>query len=250
MADPFSVGAGILGVISLTIKISEVVFKSGLAWKDAPKDVRTFVVELQSLQTTLSDMQTKLISSSSFEEAFDTNGSALLSHLRANDTSKDTIKEAFENCQAQLTELLHSLKANEADQRFGWDRLKSAFLSRSTHDVISQLSRQCAILDKLVLIDMAALTAHTHLDIEGLRKELQDWHMTEANDKVLQWLSQLSFEEKHQDVLSKLHPGTGKWLLDSDTFKSWRNGQFDTPPNLWCPGTRMLVPLATRGPYP
>ncbi len=238
MADPFSVAASIVSVLSLAIQISQVAIRFGLDWKDAPKDVKAFMLELQSLQMSLIEIQTKLISSPSFEEAFQGISSALLSHLKADDQSKDSIKEAFENCEAQLLVTLNSLKAKEKSHRFGWDRFKEPFLSKSTDSAISQLQRQCRFLERLIFIDTAALVAHTRLEVKEFGKEHQEWHTAEKTHEILKWISGLSFEEKHRDVLSKLHPGTGQWLLNLDEFKAWRNGHLDFPPNLWCPGIR------------
>jgi Cdc6-like AAA superfamily ATPase len=236
MPDPFSIGVGIVGILSLAIQISEVAIQFGLDWKDAPKNVKAFRLELQSLQMTLTEMQMKLISNTSFEVAFDGDSSALLSHLKANHISKDSIKEAFGNCKAQLSELVRNLKSKEGGHRLGWERFKAPFLSKNKESAIFQLQRQCGLLDRLVSIDTAVLAAKTHLDLKEVRKERQKWHTTEENQKILRWLSQLTFEEKHRDILSRRHPGTGQWLLESDTFQAWRNGHCDFPPTLWCPG--------------
>lgn len=129
MADPFSIGGGIVGILGLIIQISQVVGRFGLKWKDAPKVVQAFKTELRSLQVTLSEM-TKLISDPSFEEAFEGNSSAILSHLKAEDTSKDVIKGAFENCEMQLIDVVKCLEANGEGHRLGWQRLKAAFYPR------------------------------------------------------------------------------------------------------------------------
>ncbi len=50
MADPFGIGAGIVGVISLTIQITQAVVQSRLDWKGAPHDVKNFMTELQTLK--------------------------------------------------------------------------------------------------------------------------------------------------------------------------------------------------------
>jgi hypothetical protein len=241
MTEPYSVGAGIVGVLGLAIQISQVLLNFGLDWKKAPKDVKNFRIELQGLQMTLTEIQTRLVSNSSIEEAFKGNSSALLSHLKANDTSQDAIKDAFQNCQAQLMEMVKHLQAKEAGHRLGWGRLKAAFLCKKTQDAISQLQRQCGTLHKLVSVDNAVLASSTYLQVKGARKEQQEWHTAEENYKILRWLSQLSFEEKHRDVLSKLHPGTGQWLLDLAEFKAWMEGEIGSQPNMWCPGIRELT---------
>ena len=141
MAEPFSVAAGIVGVLGLAIQISQMVLKFGLDWKEAPKEVKAFRLELQSLQMTLTEIQTKLISNPSFEEAFDGNSSALLSHLKADDLSQDSIKEAFQTCQTQLIEVIDNFKGRERSHRLGWERFKAPFLSSKTSSAISQLQR-------------------------------------------------------------------------------------------------------------
>jgi hypothetical protein len=47
MADPFSIGGGIVSVIGLAIQVTQVVVQLGLDWKDAPADVKMFMAELQ-----------------------------------------------------------------------------------------------------------------------------------------------------------------------------------------------------------
>jgi hypothetical protein len=238
MAEPFSIAAGIVGVLGLAIQTSQIVLKFGLDWKNASEEIRSFRSELQSLQMTLTEIQTKLVSNPSFEAAFDGNSSALLSHLKADNLSNDCIKEAFEGCHSQLTEAINNFKRQEERRKLGWEHFKAAFLSARTSSAVSRLQRQCQRLNQLMLIDTAVITASTHREVQEVRKEHQAWHIAKDNHKILCWLSQLSFEEKHRDILSKLHPGTGQWLLDMDAFKAWRNGQLDHPPTLWCPGIR------------
>jgi hypothetical protein len=61
MADPFGTGAGIVGVIGLAIQITQVVIQFGIDWKDAPANVKTFMAELGTLKTVLSETNTNII---------------------------------------------------------------------------------------------------------------------------------------------------------------------------------------------
>lgn len=241
MAEPFSIAAGTVGVLSLVIQISQVAIKFGLDWKDAPKQVKSFRLELQSLQIILTEVQTGLLSNPAFQEAWEGRNSALLSHLEADHLSQDVIKESFQDCEMRLTEVVNTLTAREKSHRPDWERFKAPFTSKRTESAVAQLQRQCKILDRLISIDAAALIAQLRLDIKEVRKEHQEWHVAEENHEILHWLSQLNFEEKHRDILSKRHPGTGHWLLESDKFKAWRNGHVDSPSALWCPGIRKCV---------
>lgn len=247
MGEPFSIGAGVVGVLGLTIQISRLIWEFGLDWRNAPEDIRIFMLEIQGLQLSITDIQTRLISSPFFEDAFEGSASALSSHLKASDASRDSIKEAFKCTQQQLQDIVNDLESKAAGRKLGWERLRAPFTSRRARNSIAQLQRQSGILQKLISIDTATLSARTYLEVKDFKHEHQKWHTAKENQDVIEWLikdSQLGFEKKHRDVLSKLYPGTGDWLLESDEFKGWRNGQLDNAPNLWCPGIREL--LSTR----
>src|ERR1700722_11420282 len=70
MAEAFGIGAGIVGVIGLTIQITQVVVQFGLDWKDAPHDIKTFLAELQTLKTVLSETNTNILLNPDFADAF------------------------------------------------------------------------------------------------------------------------------------------------------------------------------------
>jgi hypothetical protein len=53
MSDPLSTGAGIVGVLSLVIQITQTVAQFGIDWRDAPDSVRAFIYELGTLKTVL-----------------------------------------------------------------------------------------------------------------------------------------------------------------------------------------------------
>lgn len=59
----------------------------------------------------------------------------------------------------------------------------------------------------------------------------------EEFEKILSWLSPVSFQDKQADVLQSVQPGTGKWFLESDKFRNWLSGDASL---LWCPGIRKL----------
>ncbi|CCX34027.1 Similar to Ankyrin repeat domain-containing protein 50; acc. no. Q9ULJ7 [Pyronema omphalodes CBS 100304] len=42
-------------------------------------------------------------------------------------------------------------------------------------------------------------------------------------ESLLQWISPLEPQTRHQDVRSKRLPNTGNWFLDSETFRKWRD---------------------------
>jgi len=99
----------------------------------------------------------------------------------------------------------------------------------------------------MVSIDSAVLGASTYKEIKEGRREQRIWHETEENQKILAWISRLSFEATHRDMLSKRHPGTGEWLLASEEFREWKDDLLNQSSILWCPGIRrFLVPMGFK----
>ncbi|KAH8587728.1 WD40-repeat-containing domain protein [Bisporella sp. PMI_857] len=70
MADPFGIGAGIVGVLDLSLQITQVVIEFRLNWKDAPDNVREFMTELGTLETVLFGAKNNIILNPGFAAAF------------------------------------------------------------------------------------------------------------------------------------------------------------------------------------
>ncbi|KAI1120343.1 hypothetical protein F5Y10DRAFT_128012 [Nemania abortiva] len=80
----------------------------------------------------------------------------------------------------------------------------------------------------------------------GITYETKHYYYGAESHRIIpDWLSKpspLRFNEKHRDIYSvaKKTPGTWKWLLDADEFKSWRdwpaNSEDETPRRLLCSG--------------
>ena len=238
MAEAFGIAAGIGGILGLTIQIAQVVVQFGLDWRDAPADVERFMRELRNLKIVLSETNTNLLLNPDFKEAFKNQRSTLLSELGSNALPTTEARSSIESCRGELEKLLDELKERGHGHKMGWERLKSAFLNKRAQSSVDKLRHQCEILNNMVSIDTMTLGVMNHKEIRQARQEQKEWHNAEKNQAILRWLSNLNFEEKQRDILSKRHPGTGRWLLDSDAFKAWRNGHDESPSTLWCPGIR------------
>ena len=240
MADPFSIGGGIVSVIGLAIQITQVVVQFGLDWKDAPVDVKMFMAELQILRTTLSETHTNIILNHDFAEAFENRPSLLLSHLGPNAPCTTDAKIVLQICEKQLKNLLEELEKRAKGHRVGWERIKGAFLARHTRESVENLHRQCAALNNMVSIDTAILGVTTYKEVKDTRREQQEarmeqqkWHQDERAKEMLKWLSTADHGLQQSDYLGRRQEGTGKWLLDSNEFQAWCNRSGDI---LFCPG--------------
>ncbi|KAL7954774.1 ankyrin repeat-containing domain protein [Trichoderma compactum] len=61
-----------------------------------------------------------------------------------------------------------------------------------------------------------------------IQKHFSDIETAEERDKIIMWLSSLSFLTKQKDTYAKYHQGTGKWLLNSQSFQIWFNGNMNS----------------------
>lgn len=254
MAEAFGTGAGIVGVIGLAIQITQVVLQFGLDWKDAPEKVKTFMAELGTLKTVLSETNTNIVLNRDFAEAFQGRPSLLISQLGSNAPPTTDTKLMLQICKEELDSLLKELKKRGQGHRLGWERLKGAFLAKDTRDAVENLCRQCQTLNNLLSIDMARLGATTVKEIKDSRREQQKWHQedreisstiksgvdqsirwqnTQDFQTILDWLTPIDYATQQSDFISRRQRGTGKWLLDSEEFQTWLETDKET---LFCPG--------------
>jgi hypothetical protein len=240
MAEAFGIGAGIVGVVSLTIQITQVVIQFGLDWKDAPDNVKSFMAELQTLKAVLSETHTNILLNPDFKEAFQERPSTLLSQLGTGAPSDTSAKTMLEICQRKLEHLLSDLKKRAKGHRIGWERFKEAFLAKDTRESVENLHRQYQSLNSVMTIDAIVIGATTFKEVKEVRKEqqetkreLQGKHQAERNQEILTFLTAIDYGAQQSDFLSRRQEGTGRWLLDSDEFQRWSDGDRQT---LFCQG--------------
>ncbi|KAF7506984.1 hypothetical protein GJ744_011008 [Endocarpon pusillum] len=247
MADPFSIGVGVVGVVGLAIQIVQVVTRCGLDWKDAPTEVKAVREELQVLAQTLSITQTNILQNPDFAAAFDNRPSLLLSQLGPNAPNDTNTKVMLQSCERHLRDLLHDLEKRARGHRVGWERLKGAFLAKHTRESVGNLYRQCQTLNNMVVIDAVALSAKIHTEVMAIQEEQRDsrqeqrdaivasqrWRQEDRAQTILQWLSATDYGTQQSDFFQRQQDGTGQWLLDSTEFRNWRSNNATT---LYCHG--------------
>lgn len=232
MADPFS----IIGLLGVAVQVIEIALDFGSDWKDVPEDTRALISELQGLKAVLSVTHINILIHDDFRDSFLGHRAANLSQAGVAQPSTNTA-EMVSSCKAGLEDLLKALRHCEKGHRLGWHRIKGAFNAKAIRDRVEDLHRRCEILNKMVSINFQAAAYN---EVKAILEEQRDWRQSEENQRVLAWLSGLSFEDTHRAVLAKRHPNTGQWFLDTDEFKQWRDSQSNTTSALWCPGMRML----------
>jgi hypothetical protein len=143
MAEAFGVGVGIIGVIGRTIQIVQEFAKFTSDWQDAPNTVKSFMAELGTLKTVLSETNTDLLLNLDFAEAFHNRPSLLLSQLGTCAPPATDTKLMLESCQQKLEYVLRELKESTKGHRLGWERFKRALLTKDTREAVENFHRQC-----------------------------------------------------------------------------------------------------------
>lgn len=245
MSDPFSIGAGIVGVLGLTIQVTQFLVKYGMDWKDAPSSIQGFLQELEDLNFLLLKVGTKFGSDGNFRAAFEGQSSNLPSSSQPLASASVALPDTIMSTKNELQTLVQELEAMNEKHRYVWKRLKYPFLAKRLQISVHTLHRYCKSLDSLINVETLSVGSRIQNEVQQIRNEHREWHGVTENRRILRWLSQLSFEERHRDILSKRLQGTGEWFLNLDDYKMWRNGSLDVSATMWCSGIRKHELAAT-----
>jgi hypothetical protein len=71
------------------------------------------------------------------------------------------------------------------------------------------------------------------IDVQKEVGKLIRIHRNQEHKAILNWLTPIDHAAQQSDFISRRQKGTGKWLLDSDKFKTWLETDKQT---LFCPG--------------
>ncbi|KAK7532449.1 uncharacterized protein J3D65DRAFT_636864 [Phyllosticta citribraziliensis] len=98
-------------------------------------------------------------------------------------------------------------------------------------DALSKATEAEENLTKCIRALTLALVAKTHRKVSKIADQYKD----HERDDILDWLSKLNFNTVHQSLQERVGESlvAGRWLLESDTFTRWRDGDIN---RLWCTG--------------
>ncbi|KAL4885962.1 ankyrin repeat-containing domain protein [Aspergillus karnatakaensis] len=82
---------------------------------------------------------------------------------------------------------------------------------------------------KEILNQIAASVFTTESNVRQVKSLLDDHRAAQ----ILNWLTPADYGPEQSDLLRKREPGTGQWLLESDEYNRWLEGDFST---FFCPG--------------
>ena len=125
--------------------------------------------------------------------------------------------------------------------------LKWPFTKKEVEEILKQIERQKSTINFALQGDQISLakaiksdTMQIHTLINGVQEMqvgvtyLQDRQEVESIQKVVDWVSPLSFGDRHNDVLSRRCDGTGTWLFETPEASAWLSSA--SKASLWCSG--------------
>ncbi|CAI6332280.1 unnamed protein product [Periconia digitata] len=207
--DPLSFSASIAGLLSLTIEITRLTYEYVSGVKDAPKAAQNLLTETTAIENILRDLRNKVLLNSDVSAVFK---SASMDHTAR--------VQLLDQCEGDLTSLLKDLEresgSSSTQRAAGLLRLRWPFKEANLQDKLTRL--------RWFQSQLATLASHDTLMTSTLTlQEVQSWRGEAIHNATLEWLSPLDFASKQHDVLSRLHPGTVEWLIQSQEFSRWSN---------------------------
>jgi len=149
-------------------------------------------------------------------------------------------------------------------QKLGYHRISDGLLETATKLFVAITNFLCRSLKflatnivkdavkslmKINLTDAkdALAKAVTNLDSAVIQEILFDeksraWR--EECEKAMDFLSQLQPLKDHDDVKNVRMKDSGNWILETENFLKWMNGDLKT---IWCPGKRKFFVELTKG---
>ncbi|KAF4625748.1 hypothetical protein G7Y89_g12415 [Cudoniella acicularis] len=211
MAEILGVVSSVAGLLSLTIQILDASLAYYTSAKEASKSMSQLLKELISIKGVLSNIQDIIVTNPSISTAYKTiPSSSVLSHLvlelaehNFSNPSPGILDECHQCLNGLLSTIQKGLNRNQ----------KPTVLRRLTWPFTEK-----------------------EVQKEVFRKEYNEWHAKTSERKILEWLSPLTFEDKHSDIASKRQPGTAGWVLQSTSFRTWMEGKSSSDKTIWCPG--------------
>ena len=214
MTDPLSVAAGIAGLVSLGIQVTESLVKFYTSYKDQDTDVARMTTKLESLLDTFYGLD------------------AALQSRRFRPDEKDLIKNiesSVRNCDDLIQELKEEIQKFDKDSASGFTGTIRAAGRRAAYpfrqSTLQKLDEAIGEIRLNLTFTLGVLQLRDHKntqdDITELKSLLEVVRASQISSTVRDWLKAPDATVNHNAACAKRHPGTGIWLVKSSIFITW-----------------------------
>lgn len=236
--------ASITGLIGFSIDCTLLVYKYIKGFKDTSKAVSRLQEELYSLKVVLDSVDSTLKkdghvlqrTSALFQAAKKCNHDLKELESTLDGVSKGhRMRRAFHKMKWPLDEA-DTIKTAENVHRY-----LTIFQLSLTAEGLSLLSKSSIeVRKKLESLEDSTLSICSNVEevkqaVASIGSHLQEIHHEQEYAQFLDWLPTLHYQEKHLEIESRRFQGSGQWLLDDHTFRSWCEDGSSNP-TLFCHG--------------
>ncbi|KAM0218304.1 hypothetical protein ACHAQI_001492 [Fusarium lateritium] len=226
MSDPLSIAASVIALLQLTATATQYLkdVKHGSADRLRLRD------ELRSTACLLEMLKDRVEDADDESETGETLKPGSIRALAEPDGPLSLFGQILKEI---VTKLEPQASLRRLAKPFTWP-----FDKKDITEMLNSLERLKSHFNLIMQNDLRELAKLSHLKLNDLNDKADRSEAKSRDEeatKIISWISPISFHAKHIDVLERVEPGTGTWLLEHDTFKSWLRGDINV---LWCPGIR------------
>ena len=214
MADPLSISASIVSLVSLGIQVTGSLVSFYNSYKDQDTDIPRITENLKSLQSAFQYFETALQS-----RIFTPDEQHLIK----------TIESSTQRCQKLIHELEEECKKFNKAKRSGIIGLVKVAGSRAAYPFRqSTLIKLGEDIDEIrknlsLALDVLQLGIYqsTKDDINDVRSLVDLMRAGQVSSGIRDWLKAPDVSVDHNAACAKRYPGTGDWLFEDTSFLGW-----------------------------
>ncbi len=243
--DPVSAAASIAGLIALTGSVIQVSHQFVSGVRHAKDDAQSLIDELNTLAGLLHKLETIFVARPKDAPTLD-DSSVLQCSSRVLGARFEAVRQKLESTsQSRIRSLIWPIEKKDhletIAQTRAFGQLIHFALSVDTWSLLSSTSGETATILAKQIDGLQALdTIGQRIDtleqaVKGQTLVLQERHLDEDRQKVLDWLANDVQGKLHERITSNRVTGTGQWLLGHPDFQQWTDLK-SSANVLWCPG--------------
>jgi ankyrin repeat domain-containing protein 50 len=214
MTDPLSITAGVAGLISLGVQVTESLIKFYTSYKNRDADVNRTSEKLESLLGTF-----QFLSSALQKRTFRPDEQDLIKNIESSvdkcDELVQELQEEFEKCEKAATNGVRG-SIRTAGRRAAYPFRESTL--KKLDEAIGEIRDNLSLaLNVLQLRDHES----TQDDLTELKSLVKAVRGIQISSTVRDWLKAPDATINHNAACAKRHSGTGIWFIKNSIFTTW-----------------------------
>ncbi|KAK7402593.1 hypothetical protein QQX98_011664 [Neonectria punicea] len=226
MAEAIGLAASIIAVVDLSLKVTSKCKDIIETAKEAPRDLRTILVEISSLRSTLENLQFLAQYDSEFDEAVG---------------NRQDMHDAVAGCKRTLEDLVDELGSLAITD----DADVTPSRRQKLKDVVAWMFRESAAKKLLsdilqfkstITLGLVGQTARDINQVKPVVHNVQETLTRTEQREICYWLEKSNPTEIHNYACRLYEHHTGSWMLRMKDWKSWLNNESRYIRFLWIYG--------------